>query len=76
MLFSLLCQVQTGRVAQQCACGVCSDPCSYFCTSSVAKLTPSTLVAFKMNGEIVVLLPEKHELLVPATLYSERDGLQ
>lgn len=57
-------------------CSVCSDPCSYFCTSSVAKLTPSTLVAFKMNGEIVVLLPEKHELLVPATLYSERDGLQ
>lgn len=23
---------------------------------------PGTLVAFKMNGEIVVLLPEKHEL--------------
>lgn len=73
MLFSLLCQVQTRRVAQQ--CGVCSDPYSCVSTSSAAKLALSTPVAFKMNGEIVALPPEKHELLVPATLYSERDSL-
>lgn len=43
-------------------------PHSFFCINSAAKPTPDTLVAFEMNGEIVVLLP--------VTLCSERDGLQ